>query len=151
MREIHGTETIVIYSVYLPPENSKYGQFNEQILNMLTIEIYREGDSDLVMICGDLNARVANKDDCELMPDIKPRKSLDGTCNSQGLKLIDFTNDCKMCIVNGRITPDLDDFTSITSYRGKAVVDYSIVRCCDLEMVIKCEDKSCTAIVKVIE
>ena len=120
------SESSIIYSVYLPPENSKYGQYNEQILNSLTIEMYKQNEADLILLCGDFNARIGGKNDCPLNEEIRVRKHLDPTYNQQGLKLIDFLCDTKMCVINGRVTPEADDMTSTTGYRGSAVVDYCI-------------------------
>ena len=64
----HSSEIIVIYVVYLPPVSSKYGKLNEEILNKLTIELYRQVESEYVIICGDLNARIGDRDDCMFKP-----------------------------------------------------------------------------------
>ena len=44
-----------------------------------------------------------------------------------GKFLLIFLLENNLCILNGRLTPELDDFTSI-SVRGKAVVDYFVTR-----------------------
>ena len=53
-----------------------------------------------------------------------------------------MVKDIKACIVNLRITPELDDFTSIASHKGKAVVDYFITRQGDLPTMKQMEVKS---------
>ena len=49
--------------------------------------------------------------------------------------------------MNGRINPELNDFTSITGYRGRAVVDYHIIRQNELNTVKRMEVKSCVQLV----
>ena len=43
-----------------------------------------------------------------------------------------------MCVTNGRITPEYDNFTSISS-RGKSVVDYILTPYDCLDKCVKCE------------
>ena len=43
--------------------------------------------------------------------------------------------------------PGLDDYTSVTSYRGKAVVDYAITRFSDINSVKQCAVVSCTELI----
>ena len=73
---------------------------------------------------------------------------MDNVVNSQGQKLLEFLNDTRSCIVNGRITPENDNFTSVTGYRRKSVVDYCIVRNDDLSNVRKCQVISCNDIIE---
>lgn len=55
--------------------------------------------------------------------------------NQHGHELLEFLNDSKLCVLNGRITPETDSFTSI-SRKGKSIVDYICVphdvldKCC---------------------
>ena len=128
-------ETLLIYNVYLPPESSHYGRNNERVLDLLTIEIYGQAEADLVAVCGDFNARIGEKDDCLQCDTIRRRVPVDRTCNKQGDRLLTFLNDTKCCLVNSRITPEHDNFTSIAGHKGVAVVDYNIVQQTDLEMI----------------
>ena len=99
--------TVGVYCVYLPPDNSKYGMFNEQVLNKLTIEMNKSCKIDCVIIGGDFNARIGNKNDCQLQLDnsLPSRRPLDDVVNAQGAKLLNFLNDIKGCLLNGRIMP----------------------------------------------
>ena len=101
LKDKNDIENLVVYAVYLPPENLRYGQFNEQILNLLTCELYKYNDADTVVVCGDFNARIGDKSDNELSSDLPIRISIDKNCNSQGAKLLEFVNDSNSCIVNG--------------------------------------------------
>ena len=49
--------------------------------------------------------------------------------------MCDFLLDSKLCVANGRITPEFDNFTSVST-KGKAVVDYFII---PVEMVPYCK------------
>ena len=70
-------ESVVVFCIYLPPENSKYGKNNEQTLNKLVLELYQLCDSDYVFICGDFNARIAGKNDCALSAKMPKRFAID--------------------------------------------------------------------------
>ena len=48
--------TYLVICIYLPPDSSRYGQNNEQILNALTCELYQYAEVDDIFICGDFNA-----------------------------------------------------------------------------------------------
>ena len=126
---------MVFFCVYLPPESSKYGKQNENTLDKLTIEIYRQTESDRLFICGDFNARIADKQDCQWIDDAPPRTNLDEGINQQGNQLLTFVNNIKGCIVNSRVTKELDDYTSVTAHKGKSVVDYHIVRQSDIDSI----------------
>ena len=139
--------SVLIYCVYLPPENSHYGLENEEVLNLLTMEMYKQVETDHIYICGDFNAQIGNKPDSLNMDGLPPRTALDITVNTQGHKLLTFINDIKGCVVNGRVSPECDGYTSVTSYRGRAVVDYHITRQSDLKTVTKMKIKSCIDII----
>ena len=46
--------------------------------------------------------------------------------NQHGVALVEFLLESKMCILNGRINPQNDDFTCVST-KGRSVVDYVIV------------------------
>ena len=126
---------LIVYCIYLPPESSRYGLSNEDTLNKLTIELYRHVEADGVVICGDLNARIGSKLDCQDIDDVPKRLVLDTHTNPQGERLLTFVNDVKACIINGRVTPQWDGYTSVAPHKGKAVVDYFITRQSDFNMI----------------
>ena len=100
-----------------------------------------------MIICGDFNARIGEKQHCQFYDDVSQRKALDIVTNRQGDLLLNFVNDIKGCILNGRKSVEYDDFASVTSYRGKAVVDYFISRQNDYNSVSKLYVTSCVEIV----
>ena len=73
--------------------------------------------------------------------------TIDDSHNQKGEKLIIFINDIKGCIVTGRVTPEHDGFMSVTAHKGRAVVDYHIVRQTDLKMVREMEVRSVVEVV----
>ena len=141
----HTTERTIIYCTYLPLDTSRYGQQNENILNLLTIELYKNCDANTIILTGDFNARIGSKVDAD-MPNLPPRHPIDTGINAQGMKMLNFINDIRGCVVNGQITPHLDDFTSVGT-KGRAVVDYNIVRQSDLDSVIKSEVINCNVLI----
>ena len=84
--------------------------------------LYKISDSNPIVICGDLNARVGNK--VEKLEITQKRTSIDKVTNNHGKNLMTFLEDSDNCILNGRITPEQDNFTC--TRLGKSVVDYII-------------------------
>jgi hypothetical protein len=120
--------SVVIFSCYLPPENSPYATNCNDFFTHLSSKVYLYCNCDVLLICGDLNARVGKlKDTIICDSNISERKIIDSCHSNHGELLIDFLLENKLCIINGRITPENDNFTSI-SVRGKAVVDFIITR-----------------------
>ena len=138
---------IMLYCVYLPPENSKYARENELALNHLTIDIYSHCRAENVIVCGDFNAGIGGKSDCQLFDQVQPRSVFDQMMNSQGGRFLSFINDICGCVVNRRINPDCNDYTSINCNKGKAVVDYFVVRQPDLDTVHNFMVKGCMDII----
>ena len=132
-----------------PPKKSKYSNNNEFALNDLTIELFYHTDTDNVYICGDFNARIGNKHDIVIDEETVKRISIDGKVNQQGERLLTFLNDVSYCVTNGRTTPCEDGFTWVTSYRGRAVVDYHITRSCDITSINRTIARSCNEIIAV--
>ena len=117
--------SFIVICCYLPPENSVWGRDSDKFFSHLTSELYTYSYADCIIICGDLNARTGCSQDIipEIDFEIAPRFNLDETVNSHGKSLIDFLKATKFSIINGRITPNKDNFTYITT-KGKSVVDY---------------------------
>ena len=125
-------EVMVLFCVYLLPEGSKYSTENEMVLNNLTIEIYNHNEADCIVVCGDFNGRMCERNDVTTWDSMLPRNSIDKVANIQGDRLLTFVNNIKGCVLNGRISPEYDDYTSIASHKGSAVVDYFISRQADI-------------------
>lgn len=54
---------------------------------------------------------------------IPQRHALDTTKNKHGEALTEFLSNAMCCVLNGRVTPQYDNFTSVST-EAKAVVDY---------------------------
>ena len=139
-------EILIVYCVYLPPDSSRYGQYNETILNTLVMDIYKHSEANNILVCGDFNARTGNLPDTLEFDDISERIVIDETVNRQGKKLLDFVGDIRGCIVNGRVTSQLNGFTSV-SHKGLAVVDYVITRQGDLKSIVEMAVVNCIDLV----
>jgi hypothetical protein len=125
---------ICLYVVYLPPERSVRGRNSDDFFEYLLTKTYAYSDHDLSILLGDFNARVGNKTDYVVDVDddsIPVRVTIDDGVNKHVESLIDFCIDSKFVIANGRVTPDEDNFTFVSS-RGRSVVDYIITPQSDL-------------------
>ena len=86
---------------------------------------------------GDLNSRFGDNQEHIEGIDLKvpSRKVLDVGKNKHGDLLIDFLKDGQLCIVNGRVNPENDNFTFVDPGRGSSVVDFLIVPYCNLKSI----------------
>lgn len=145
VKHIPSQFAIILIGCYLPPENSVWGRNSTDFFAHLITLLYQSMNSDLVMLCGDLNARIGDKlDSINVIDNVPLRKNVDQETNKHGESLIEFMKDTRMCTLNGRYDADKDDFTSISS-RGKSVVDYIItphecLRFCKAFQVVRCTD-----------
>ena len=119
--------SIAIFCTYLPPETSTWGRDATGFYAHLLSEIYTLSEYDSIIVCGDLNSRIGQlKDSISGIDEIPQRQSIDKSTNQHGHTFIEFLNDSKFCVLNGRLCVENDDFTSVST-RGKAVVDYICV------------------------
>ena len=117
--------TFVIYVCYLPPESSNYERDSLIFFSHLSSQIYILDRIDMILLCGDFNAKLGTLSDCIDGDNVIPRKVCDCAKNMHGEALIEFLHETKMCVLNGHISPENNDYTFISS-RGKSVVDYII-------------------------
>ncbi len=86
--------------------------------------IYTTCEYDVVYLVGDVNSRIGlKKDYVQNIDNIPLRNVIDHTSNKHGEEFIDFLLESKMCILNGRICPENDNFTCVKT-NGTSVVDY---------------------------
>ena len=116
-----------MFICYLSPENSVWGRdVSNYFVNILSL-LYVCSFADLIVLCGDFNARIGkNLDFISEIDQVSKRICTDNVKNSHDSSLIEFLNERKLCVLNGRINPEDDTFTFISS-RGKSVVDYFIL------------------------
>lgn len=122
--------TLLICSCYLPPERSSRGDNAQAFYDALLGQVYMLYlDTETLIICGDVNGRIGSKQDYDPNIDVIPHRNgidTDENCNKFGKYLLEFMNDSKLCVLNGRGNPAQDNFTSISN-KGRAVVDYMMV------------------------
>ena len=123
---------LVIIVCYLPPENSPWGKNVEMFFAYLISIIYVLSEIDQILIVGDFNAKIGSLQDIVENDVYAERKILDNTKNNHGESLIEFLRDSKMCILNGRVNSDNNDYTFIST-RGKSIIDYMITQHEDIE------------------
>ena len=118
--------SFVVFACYLPPENSVWGCNADNCFSHLITQLYLCCDFDRIFLCGDFNARIGNLNDN--IPDVdslSDRISIDITRSGHCDMFLEFLKDSKLCVINGRVTPERDNYTCVSG-RGKSVVDYII-------------------------
>ena len=148
LRNKHTDYTIALIAAYLPPDNSIYGRDPTSFFAHLTHLMYMYSDVDAVYLAGDLNGRIGQRlDFIEEVDDVPPRTPIDLQFRGHGEAIIEFCTETKVCVVNGRISPLTDNFTSISS-KGTAVVDYFLTRHDDLSRIKHFEVKTMTSLIE---
>ncbi len=145
----HRTEDYKIGLVvgYISPESSKYGRDPDEFFEYLTRFVYDYNECDKIYIGGDYNARTGKL--LDYIPDVDDlpgRSFIDLTKNKHGECLIDCLKGIRYGLINSRITPEYDNFTSISS-KGTAVVDYVFTKYEDIANVIECKTLSVNCII----
>ena len=73
---VHGHDSFVIFSCYLPPQDSVWSDPTNFYAHLLA-KVYEYSDYD-IFICGDFNACIGNLSDCiETVDNLPPRKVID--------------------------------------------------------------------------
>ena len=81
----HSDFDITVIVTYLPPENSVWGRDSSSFFSHLLSLVYSSVDSDIIVICGDFNARISNLDNYKPdIDDITRRISIDNVINEHG-------------------------------------------------------------------
>ena len=131
---------------YLSPDSYRFGKDPESYFNDNSLVFSDLSDCDLLVAGGDLNSRT--RTDPDFIADIDghtaPRQNPDKDKNSHGDFFLNFLKDNRALICNGRITPELNDFTFINP-RGCSMPDYIYcpadhIQYCSLLQVIKVSD-----------
>ena len=121
----HTGYTILLFSCYLPPENSTWGPDAQGFFAHLLSLVYTYSEGDYMLLSGDLNSRIGDLQNIASDTDFIPtRNIIDKVNNQHGLEFVEFLIETPFCILNGRSIND--DFTSVST-KGKSVVDYMCV------------------------
>ena len=111
----------IVFCCYLPPVNSPWAEPTNFFGHLLS-QLYLHNNADLIIICGDFNARIGKEIDFANFDKIPNRVPLDTCKNGYCEIFLDFLKDSKCCVLNGRFAND--NFTS--THLGNAVVDYIV-------------------------
>ena len=89
------------------------GRDSDTFFAHLLAQLYVCTNYDHVIICGDFNARVS--DLCDTIENIDSNflpntKTTDTVKSGHWETFLEFVKDSKTCIVNGRITPQYDNY-----------------------------------------
>ena len=133
-----------VVGLYLSPDSYLYGQDPENFFNEASVIWEDMSDCDLLVGAGDLNART--KEIVDYLPDIDGnlphRSNPDNVKNSHGNYFINFLKENRAVILNGRITPELNDYTFVST-RGSSVPDYIF---CPLDHHYYCTEMKTTLV-----
>ncbi len=127
----------LVYSLYLPPETSTVFNNAPEFFERILVEVYKRVETDAIYLVGDFNAKLGALADFTDIDDIRPRKVIDLTENNHGKALKEFLIDSKCCTVNGRVTPEFDNYTFVST-RGTSVVDYFITPHDCIDDIVEC-------------
>lgn len=134
-----GYEMIVVCN-YLPPVSSIYGKDPEGFFTRLLMLSYEFNTSDIILFCGDFNARIGHIQDAPFADGIHERTAIDNTVNTHGRDFLNFLSDSACCILNGRCEGE-SGYTCTTAC-GSSVVDYIAVPYENLQHVVRFQTKS---------
>ena len=141
--------TVGILGLYLSPDSYRYGQDPEGFYNEAAA-LWRDlSDCDLIVGAGDLNSRTSNMIDYipEVDGQLIPKRiNIDKNKNAHGDSFITFLKDNRCLILNGRVTPEYDNYTFVST-RGCSVPDYFF---CPTENLFNCTEMKTILVSEVI-
>ena len=149
LRHIETDFHLGIMGCYLPPDNYLYGRDAEGFFREGSVLWSDLETCDLIVGGGDVNSRTKNN--LDYIPEIDgslvpPRHNPDNVRNSHGDAFIDFLKSNRAVIINGRVTPEKNDFTFV-SPRGSSVPDYIFTSLDSLPKCESCEVKLMTDLI----
>ena len=141
--------TIGILGLYLSPDSYRYGQDSENFFNQASALWQEITDCDLTIGGGDINART--RDMVDYIPEvdgqiIPKRLNPDKNKNAHADSFITFLKDNRSIILNGRITPEYNNYTFIST-RGCSVPDYFF---CPVDNLYSCTEMKTVLISEII-
>ncbi len=102
----------MIFTCYLASYDSPYGRNQSDCLGHFIAQLYLRNDCSQTYICGYFNGRIDNLSDVvEGIDSLPNRNVLDKTVHGHGKALIGFMQDAKLCSLNGRLSPENNNFT----------------------------------------
>ena len=139
-----------IVAMYLSPDNYRYGQDAEGFFNSAAVMWQDLLGCDLLIGGGDLNSRTQEL--LDFIPEIdgaliSKRFNPDKVKNAHGESFLTFLKENRSLILNGRVTPELNNFTFVSPQRGSSVPDYIF---CPVEHYEQCTEARVLLISEVV-
>ena len=95
-------QTLLISSCYLPPKYSPWGRDSESLFACVLNYIYTK-DVEHLIICGDFNSRIGSLNEVIDNTDyVRKRADIDFHVNQHRRSLIEFLQEARFCVLNGR-------------------------------------------------
>lgn len=135
---LFGNHNLIVVNIYVKP-SSNFNSFLEK-LQILLDRIDETCEDDLVVIGGDLNARVGGSgslppdlfDDTACYEDVL---NTDKFINDRGFLLNDFMTKNGFVLVNGRVAGDRPAGWTFLNHQGSSVIDLVYVRAAHLHLI----------------
>ena len=140
---------IGILGLYLSPDSYRYGQDAEDFFNQASALWQDLSDCDLTIGGGDLNSRTGSMIDYipEIDGQIIPKRTNpDKNKNAHANSFITFLKDNRSLILNGRITPEYNNYTFVST-RGCSVPDYLF---CPVDNLYNCTEMKTILVTDII-
>ena len=139
-----------VIGLYLSPDNYQYGRDPEGFFNNAAVLWEDFSDCDLLVGSGDLNSRT--KEALDFIPEIDGdliplRSNPDKTKNAHGNCFLTFLKETRAIILNGRVTPNLNNFTFVSPNRGCSVPDYHF---CPVDQLQYCKEMKTLLISEIV-
>ena len=99
----HSDYNFIVFSCYLPPENSVWGRDSDAFFAHILGDIYSNCDCDAIYLCGDFNARIGTSRDISDFDVIPERSVLDNSVNQHGHSFVEFLNEAKFCTLRSHM------------------------------------------------
>ncbi len=133
----------IVVGLYIPPEQTTWGRDAAGFCSHILKIIYEHSYCDHVFLTGDVNSKLVTSQDCihEIDENISERKIIDKITNKHGQELTEFLIESKMCVFNGRVTPQHDNYTFVHT-RDKSIIDYIIVSIETIKQCVEFKDNT---------
>jgi hypothetical protein len=113
-------ETILLKTVYLPPD-TRGNQYLHELLQNL------EESDDYILLIGDFNARLEKGQTISLSAtNFETRATKDKTINSRGKTLLAKADEVGMCVINGTKAGNRNGEFTFRNNNGASTIDLSL-------------------------
>ena len=124
------------------------GNAAQEFFDNLLSQVYLYSDGSSTVIVGDFNARLGTSNDYnEILDQVPQRTVLDTDRNQQGENFREYLKDSLQCVLNGRVCREKNNYTCL-SWRGRSVVDYTLVPYSNLDSITDFCVKTVTGLIQ---